>query len=140
MAKEVITRDVNAAQRAMQAIELRKQKLSYDEIAARCGYSGRSAARKAIMRELQRVAVRNIEELRTEELAILDAMHAECWQLAMDRKNRGRLFAMDRLLQISKARRELMGLDMGPEDHIAQQNYTKRVILIHEEVGSADLH
>ncbi len=30
-----------------------------------------------------------------------------------------------------------MGLDMGPEDHIAQQNYTKRVILTHEEVGSA---
>src|SRR5260221_14717688 len=88
-------RDVNAANRASVAIRLRAQMLTYDEIAKRAGYSGPSAARKAIMRELDRTIVKDVDELRTQELSMLNQMHAECWELFIDKKSRGRLFAAD---------------------------------------------
>ena len=67
-------RDVNAAQRAALAVKLRTSKLTYDQIARQCGYSDRASARKAIMRELERVVVTNVDELRREELATLDVL------------------------------------------------------------------
>jgi len=68
-----------------------------------------------VQRELQRVVVKDVEELRTEELAILDRLHSECWVVAMDKSNKSRLFAVDRLLAISEARRKLMGLDASTD-------------------------
>ncbi len=97
----VINRDVNAATRAVQAVQLRMQKLTFAEIATRCSYASAGAARKAILREMNRVVIANVNELRREELAMLDALHSECWELAMDKKNKGRLWALDRLLTIS---------------------------------------
>ena len=109
-------RDVNAAQRARQALQLRAQMLTYEEIASRCGYATRDAARKAILRELDRVVVKDVQTLRDQELHMLNIMHQEVWLLFMDKKNRGRLFAADRLLEISKDRRKLMGLDVKVDD------------------------
>jgi hypothetical protein len=109
--QRVINRDANATQRAVQAVQLRVQKLTFAEIATRCGYASAGAARKAILREMQRVVVANVEELRREELAILDRLHSECWELAMNKKNTARLFAVDRLLMIAERRSRLMGLD-----------------------------
>lgn len=114
-------RDVNAANRAVLALKLRAAKLTYDQIAQQCGFSDRSACRKAIQRELDRVVVSNVDELRREENFMLDQMHTECWQLFMDKKNQYRLYAADRLLQISEARRKLMGLDI-PVDEAQNAN------------------
>ncbi len=104
-------RDVNAATRAVTALSLRAQKYTYEAIAQQCGYASASACRKAILREMDRVVVTNVEHLRREELFILDKLHAECWEIAFDKKNKGRLFAIDRLIQISERRAKLMGLD-----------------------------
>jgi AraC-like DNA-binding protein len=124
------TRDVNAAQRAARALAFRAQKLTYDEIAQRCGYNDRAAAHKAVQRELQRTVVENVEELRREELAMLDMLHAECWKRLEDGEyGRAKLFAVDRLLAISERRSKLMGLDTRSEELLANQNYTKRIIL-----------
>lgn len=119
--QEVTNRDVNAAQRAVMAVQMRAQQLTYDEIAKRAGYSGPSACRKAIMRELDRTIVKNVDELRKEELSMLNQMHSEVWQLFMDRKNKGRLFAVDRLLAISERKAKLFGLDV-PVDNALMNN------------------
>src|SRR5260221_82032 len=71
--------------------------------------------RKAILRELDRCVVKNVDELRIQELSMLNQMHSECWQLFMDKSNKARLFAADRLLSLSEARRKLMGLDQTPD-------------------------
>ena len=126
--QEVTNRDVNAAQRAVMAVQLRAQQLTYEEIAKRAGYSGPSACRKAIMRELDRVVVRNVDQLRIEELSMLNQMHNEVWQLFMDRKNKGRLFAVDRILAISERKAKLMGLDTPVDQAIAANMVVVREI------------
>lgn len=119
---EPTTRDVNAAVRAVQALKMRAQGMSYDEIAVQCSFKGgRGAAHKAVQRELQRVVVTNVDELRREELHRLELMHQEIWLMFTDRKNKGRLFAADRLLAIMERRAKLMGLDV-PVDNALMSN------------------
>jgi len=109
-------RDVNEAARLSLAMQLRAQRLTYEEIALRCGYADRTGAYHAIHRELERRTVADVEHLRQEEVEMLNALHASVWDLAMDEENKGRLFAVDRLLTISEARRKLLGLDRKADD------------------------
>jgi hypothetical protein len=104
-------RDVNAAMRVAEAIKLRAKKVPYDEIAKQCGYADKASCYNAIQRELQRIVVEDIDELRREELHTYDVWQAEVSTLFFDKDNKGRLFALDRLLAISEARRKLLGLD-----------------------------
>ncbi len=113
------TRDINASQRAVLALKLRAEKLTYEQIATRCGYADRQTAHKAVQREMQRVVVENVEELRKEELNTLDIMQSECMTLFLDRTNRGRLFAADRILAVMERRAKLMGLDVSKDGAIA---------------------
>lgn len=114
--QKVQNRDVNAATRVAQAVQLRAQKYTYEQIAQRAGYGSAAACYNAIQRELQRSVVENVEELRREELHMLDQLHQECWEIAMDKGNKGRLFAVDRLLVIAERRAKLVGLDKRVED------------------------
>lgn len=133
------TRDANAAQRVSLAVKLRTSKMTYEAIARQCGYSNASACRKAIQRELERVVVNDVETLRREEVTTLDTMQSECMRLFMDRENKGRLFAADRLLAIMERRAKLLGLDATSKELLANQNYTKTIRLTHvvEEVTHA---
>lgn len=136
--QEVINRDVNAAERASMAVRLRAQFLTYDAIAKQCGYANPGACRKAIMRELDRTIVKDIEELRTQELSMLNMLHGEAWKMAMDKDNTWRTYAMDRVISISESRRKLMGMDVRPDEHLTQQNYTKTIVLTHETSTGGD--
>src|SRR5690348_4073521 len=82
-------RDINAAQRSALALSLRAKKMTYEAIAAQAGYANAASCRRAILREMDRVVVRNVEQLRQEELLILDRLHQECWEIAMDTSNKG---------------------------------------------------
>lgn len=106
-------RDVNAAGRVEVALKLRAQKIGYEEIARRAGYANAGTAYKAIMRELERRVSSNVDHLRREENELLDALHARVWPLAHpdDPAAKPNLFAVDRLIAISEARRKLNGLD-----------------------------
>src|SRR5438552_1026527 len=128
-AKGTTTRDVNAVSRVHLALQLSAQHLSWDEIAQRAGYGSRGAAHHAVMRELERVVARDVNELRTQDLHMLNVMHSEVWQLFMDKKNKGRLFAVDRLLSIAERRAKLMGLDVKADEVAVNNNYVKRIIL-----------
>jgi hypothetical protein len=108
---------VNAAQRAVLALSLRAQRLSYDEIARRCGYASRGAAHDAVQRELNRVVVENVEELRREEADSLDKLEAICWKrLEEEGFEKAQMFAVDRILAIKERRSKLMGLDKRSDD------------------------
>lgn len=127
--KGVTSRDVNAALRASQALHLRAtQKLTYDEIAAQCGYSDRTSCYRAVKRELERVVVENVQELRREESRMLDYLQAELWPLVANKDNKARLFALDRLLAVSESRRKLMGLDMPTGDNTASNQIIVREV------------
>jgi hypothetical protein len=117
------TRDVNAATRAAEAMKLRAHLLTYEEIARRCGYAGPSACRKAILREMDRVVVKNVDELRDAELHMLNIMHGRCWQRFMDDKNPWSHAEVERILKISERRSKLMGLDT-PVDQAMNTNIT----------------
>ena len=117
------TRDVNAATRAASALKLRAELLTYEEIAKRCGYASPSAARKAILREMDRTIVRNVNELRDAELHMLNILHGKCWQKFMDPKNPYSYSEVERILKISERRCKLMGLDV-PVDNALMSNVT----------------
>ena len=61
-------RDVNATQRVTLALTLRARKMTYESIAAQCGFANASSCRKAVMRELDRCVVKDVTALRMEEL------------------------------------------------------------------------
>lgn len=131
--QKVPRRDVNAAERATMAIELLKQRFSYEEIARRCGYADRSAAHKAVKRELNRRIVPKIDEYRQQELDILDEIHRKVWVVAFetpdkeDGKIKTNLWAVDRLLELSRDRRKLLNLDIQPEEIAAAQVVIREV-------------
>ena len=133
--QEVKSRDVNAAVRASAAVKLRTSGLGYEQIAAQCGYASAGAAYNAIQRELKRNLVADIEDLRREEIAILSKMHAEIWELAMDKNNKGRLFAFDRLITIRERFSKLMGLDKKSEEELLSQNYEKKIVIVSPDGG-----
>jgi hypothetical protein len=103
-----------------QALELRLAGHTYDAIALQLGYASRSSAYRAVGRAFQRIrreADQTAETLRALEDARYDRMLR-----AIDAKvQQGDLAAMDRALRISKARRELWGLDV-PAQRPAEDN------------------
>lgn len=116
------TRDVNAVQRVALALQLRATKMTYEAIAKQCGYSNASACRKAVMRELERCVVANVEALRTEELDSLERLEQECWKRLYDKEyTKSKLFAVDRILAIKERRAKLMGMDQATGNIAAAQ-------------------
>lgn len=116
------TRDLNAASRVALALKLRATRMTYEQIAQQCGYANASSCRKAILRELDRVVVRNVEHLRMEEAHSLDMLEIECNKRLRDSKyEKSMLFAVDRILAIKERRAKLMGLDVKDADAIGTQ-------------------
>ena len=113
------TRDVNAARRVKDALKFRAEGLSWDDVAAQAGYTSRGAAHNAVQRELERTITTNVEEMRREEALILTQLHQRCMKAAMDEKNKGFLFAVDRVLAVRERYAKLFGLDQTPEGAIA---------------------
>lgn len=116
------TRDVNAAVRVEQAIEMRAKKHTYEEIALKCGYASRGACHDAVMRELNRRVVTNVDALRLEELDSLERLEKICWERLTDESKdfqKAKLFAVDRIIAIKERRAKLMGLDQSTGAAIA---------------------
>jgi len=110
-------RDVNATNRCTLAIKLRAMKMTYEAIAAQCGYANASSARKAVMRELDRCVIKNVEDLRTEELDSLEQLELVCWKRLQDKDYaKSQMFAVDRILAVKERRARLMGLDAKADD------------------------
>ena len=120
--------DINAAEKSKLALLLRKQGYSLDEIALQIGYTHRSAASKAIRRELATIPQSEAKELRQMEELRFDDMLKGIYSKAQE----GDTWAIDRVLAISKRRSEVTGMDVKPDEAVVNQNYTKRIILTHQ--------
>ena len=103
-------RRIEAKERALKALELRKKGMRYEEIAQQLGYSRRGNAHKAVMKEIELLAKECREEaaqVRDLELQRLDDLFLAAWKAIAD----GSESAIDRALRVSESRRKLMGLD-----------------------------
>jgi len=117
-------RRLQAREREAQAVELRKNGLSYAAIGAELGISD-EGARKACKRALERMLSElqeSAEELREIELGRLDHMQTALWQKALD----GDCQTIDRVLRIMQRRAKLAGLDAPErvEQTINEAGYT----------------
>lgn len=127
MARHSKPSDINAAEKAKLALTLRKQGYSLEDIATQCGFADRSGAFRAIKRELDRIPAPDVADLRKVETERMDEMLKACYSQAQG----GSLWAVDRVVAISKRRSELTGMDARADEHLTQQNYTKRIVLTH---------
>lgn len=108
--------EVNISARLQMALDLRRAGHTYEEIAVLAGYSHRTNAHKDIHKALERYEAEKVEEYRAEEL---DRLNSYMQELAAKRligeDKIPNLDIYDILLNISKERRKLLGLDLKAE-------------------------
>jgi hypothetical protein len=100
-------RRIHHAERARQALELRKAGVDYRTIAERLGYAHASGAYDAVKRALKALTKVPAEELRELECARLDAMLMGVWNAAKAGDDK----AIQSVLRIMRRRADLLGLD-----------------------------
>lgn len=106
--------DENSVARLELAFKLRAQRCTYEVIAQKCGYANRASAHNAIKNALKKRIETSVDEYRQQELEFLDMVHQKIWPMVFDRPNPD-LWAVDRMLQVSRDRRALLNLDV-PKD------------------------
>jgi hypothetical protein len=120
-------RRIEAKERALKALELRKKGVRYEQIAQQLGYSNRGSAHKAVMKELEllaKVCREEAAQVRDLELQRLDDLFLAAWKAIAD----GSESAIDRALRVSESRRKLMGLDAAQKvdvNGIAELHFDK---------------
>jgi len=120
---------VNAVARVEQALQLRAKKHTYEEIAVSCGYASRGACHDAIMRELNRRVVTNVDALRLEELDSLERLEKICWDRLTNKEYaKSAMFAVDRIIAIKERRAKLMGLDVKPDEDVNRAQVVVREV------------
>lgn len=104
-------RRIEAKERALKALELRKKGVRYEQIAQQLGYANRGNAHKAVMKELDLLAKECLEEaskVRDLELHRLDELYLIAYRAISDGND---LAGIDRCLRIMERRAKLLGLD-----------------------------
>src|SRR6266545_6444586 len=120
-----------AAERRVQALELRKAGVSYRAIGAQLSISEKTAHQdvQRVLARLAEMELASADELRTMELLRLDKLMLEAARILaathpyvaggkvlLNLTDDGpKLQAIDRLLRISESRRKLLGLDAPPK-------------------------
>lgn len=97
---------VRLAERAKQALGLRRAGASYEQIGAQLGIT-RSAARKVVTKAIARIPRDDAEQVLQLELDRLDALLRGLWPQAV----KGHGGAVDRVLRVMERRARLLGLD-----------------------------
>src|SRR5690606_34877588 len=112
------TKTIKAHDRMLAALELRKQGLTYRQIAAQTGYKSAQAAHKAVMTALQRTTQEPADEVRKLELERLDALLFGVWEAAINGDDK----AVNNALRIMERRAQLLGLDAPVKIEVAAPN------------------
>jgi hypothetical protein len=102
-------RKLTAAERRIQALELRKAGVTYEQIGAALGIT-RQGAYKIVSNALDKMnetVTEQTDEIRTIEIERLDAL----WKVMYQQARNGNQGAVDRCLKIMERRSKLMGLD-----------------------------
>lgn len=96
-----------AAKKEAEAFELRAAGMTYQQIADQLQYNDGGAARKAVMRVLERTVPDSMEYVRRMEVRRLDAL----WRPLYVQALRGDRLAADRCIKIMERRAAMLGLD-----------------------------
>lgn len=100
-------RDVNAAARALTALDLAIAGHDWQSVAELSGYGNRGSAYRAVQRELERRIDERVDKLRTLQLARIMRLRTVYYPKAME----GDGWSMDRCLRLDERESALMGLD-----------------------------
>lgn len=106
-------RAIHTTEKTAEALTLRAAGMTYDQIACQVGYKTRSAAYKAVQRELARTVMTAAGELRKMQQFTLDQMVQRLWPLVFDQP-KPNLRAVDRLLKVLHQEALLNGLYPKP--------------------------
>jgi hypothetical protein len=98
---------IETLQREKQALELRRARATYTDIATQLGYASASGAYEAVHRAIRRHSQGSVEEYRREELDMLDRLHRGHWADAVKGDDK----AARVILAIAERRAKLLGLD-----------------------------
>lgn len=127
-------RSIQAAERARQAVKLRASGLSYSEIAKTLGFNDRSAAFKAVQRELDRYVEESVHELRMLQQLAYDDLFRRLWSELHNKKGKLNLRIVDRLLKVLEQEARLHGLYVYASCPNCQMstnvNYVKQIIIV----------
>jgi hypothetical protein len=130
MRKTTKTKDLNAEIRAADALKLRRQHLTWREIAQRCGFSGPSGAHGAVKRLLAAEIRQDVEEMHEEINANYDEMlqwlHERIYNAPADTDP---LWAVDRYGRFLALKVSLNGLALGADEILARNPYVKRIVI-----------
>lgn len=102
---------VDAALSQTEALRLRQQGFTFEQIATRLGYSDRSGAYRAVMVALKETTTEPNAEMRSLELSDLASLQDALWPSAIG----GDQGAVDRVLKIMERRAKILGLDAAPK-------------------------
>lgn len=129
---ELNEEDYTDLQRAedAQCLRMRLAGMNFPEIAKAMGYAGRSGAWTAVEREFKRSHQEPADELRTLEIMRLDRVLSRLWEVILYKySGEGEPLytfadvdkAANRVLQVSRRRSELLGLDAPKKIDITTQ-------------------
>lgn len=98
-----------ATARRAEAVRLRTQGLSYEQIATRLGYSNRGTVYRIVSQAVRADVAEAAEELRELELSRLDALQDALWERAMG----GDVSACEAVARVICTRCQILGLAGG---------------------------
>ncbi len=107
--------NLTAAKRRADAVRLRIEGHTFEQIARKVGYSDKAAAFKAVQAARKEILREPTEELVGLEVDRLESLIAETWTVINEARSAGELElllkAIDRGAKLSESRRKLLGLD-----------------------------
>jgi hypothetical protein len=130
---------VEAAQRRLKALELRRAGCTFSQIGVAMGFSRERAFRIVTdeMLRLNRERTEAAEGLVALECDRLDALHLVLWPKAI----KGDLDAIDRLIKLSARRCKMLGLDATPSMNVGVNRLVPMTLnIIEETVDAPQVH
>lgn len=106
-----------AKERQLRALELRKARVTYGDIAKALGYADAGSARKAVIAAMRRQEFELAAEVVRLDLSTLDEMQMRCTE-AM---RKGDLFQVDRILRVMERRYSLLGVGSRTVEELQEQ-------------------
>lgn len=106
-----------ARERQLKALELRKARVTYADIAKALGYADSSSAKYAVQAAMKRQEFELAAEVVRLDLSTLDEMQMRCTE-AM---RKGDLFQVDRILRVMERRYQLLGVGSRTVEELQEQ-------------------
>ncbi|ORL93430.1 hypothetical protein A5N78_04660 [Prescottella equi] len=105
---------ISDRQRAVNAMQLRRDGKTWDEVADACGYADRSTAHRAVKRVLERVEGETVDDYREVVNARYEALYTKAWEAITSAEGKGQLVGRSQLVAAARgvldSQAKLLGL------------------------------